>query len=380
MTRLSAVVACVVALGGVARADGIGSSCPGLTPLPWPGTTAVPVNAKLWLFGEVAASFTLTDVSGAKTEVRAQSFISDPLVPVTRATVSLRPNTKYHAVLGHMTTDFVTGTSELSTPPPAPTGVAVDLTVAPAHRDEVPLAGLWITGQFAPITPIAHVVVRAGGTRVELYVPVAELKQLVAGLDLPVGPATVEVESVDLAGNTSEPVIVKVVIAVDPALDDTFCYGPRRMCGIGPTMYIAGVAVLVALALVMLLVAALRRLARMKDFGDSLSLLAAEAALRSQLSIVLVTVTAEIMAAITASVLDHELIGAAIASFAAIDIITSIAGRTMLRMLERHDAVAELRGHYLVVVTGRSERAISLSRRARHRANRADLPTSRLNR
>lgn len=380
MTRLSVVVACVLALGGVAGADGFGSSCPGLTPLPWQGTTAVPINAKLWLFGEVAASFTLTDDGGTVTVVRGQSFLSDPLVPVTRATVTLRPNTKYHAVLGHMTTDFVTGTSALVTPPPAPTGVAVDVTVAPARRDEVPLAGLWITGEFASVTPIAHVVITAGGTRVGLYVPVAELKQLVAGLDLPVGPATVEVEGVDLAGNTSEPVTVKVVIAADPALDDTFCYGPRRMCGLGPTMYIAGVAVLVALAFVMLVVAALRRLARMKDFGDSLSLLAAEAVLRVQLSIVLVTVTAEIIAAITASALDHELIGAAIASFAAIDILTSISGRTMLRMLERHDAVAELRGHYLVVVAGRSERAIMLSRRARRRAHRSDLPTSTLNR
>ncbi len=380
MTRLFVVVACVLAVGGVARADGIGSSCPGLTPLPWPDATPVPVNAKLWLFGEVAASFTLTDDAGTSTVVRGQSFLSDPLVPVTRATVALRPNTKYHAVLGPTTTDFVTSTTELLTPPPAPTGVAVDVTVAPARRDEVPLAGLWITGDFAPITPIAHVVIRAGGARVGLYVPVAELKQLVPGLDLPVGPATVEVAGVDLAGNTSEPVIVKVVIATDPALDDTFCYGPRRMCGIGPTMYIAGVAVLIALGFVMLLVAALRRLARMKDFGDSLSLLAAEAALRAQLSIVLVTATAEIIAAITASAFDHELIGAAIASFAAIDILTSIAGRAMLRMLERHDAVAELRGHYLVVVAGRSERAISLSRRARRRAHRADLPTSMLNR
>lgn len=357
-SSLLIATATLLALAGDARALRIARpcTCPTEINLPSPGATTLPKNAKRWHIGAFGGVHTRTvvptaDVLGVRrTEPAANEW---PDIELTEA-------------------DHV--------PPAAPDDVTVSISlvddVGPYHS----LNLLAVGGRFDLDAALLRIDMRDPDGVVSFITTPRAARLCVPGAQLLGKEFSVDVRTIDLAGNESVPVAAHVSTSLVPQATAESCsseqreyreaYGPCVPLFLGPVLvYIIG---LVAWILVL----AVRGGGARSTPGERITILAAEEVLRRLVRWERIWAAMLLVAILGLYYSGEELFAGLLGPVGIVALCRLFVYRWARSLLDQPDATVVRHGRWLCVTAGRDFRLIRASKRDLAAGQRASIPRS----
>jgi hypothetical protein len=390
MGRLSLVFVLLVLSTGAARAAEVCSCEEGRAILPAPGSTEVPRNTKIWVFGGSIGTGALDDggtqprsIDGAADRER-QWFDVGALAPGHAYT--------FGGSWGDLATQFTTGAVDDTTPPAAPVVRTLGIAVSEYGESAWPVTQLVFDAALDRDVAMLRFSFTSHGQRTTRTTTTQSWRVVgrpVCGTELPfaVGDhVTVEVIAIDLAGNESAPAVRELEVWRGPPTQPACAHLRHFRCGLGDMGFLflgmAFVAFVVIPVLIVWLVRYFQRMrARQNAVAEPISLLVAERLARA------VQRRGGVLAAVGIAGVP-ALVGMDLGTLAIVSTIAGCVGlrgffvaRAALRLMEPsgaagHDVIAEALGPTVVVRGPTEEVRLDVTPKALAAARRHAVPTS----
>jgi hypothetical protein len=342
----------LVVLAGHAHARALPDptcACPTRLVLPERGTAAVPPNARSWV-------------------VEAHGAVHYPArVPADQ-------------LMGVTATDdssIATRSDRDDVPPAAPRNVTIAIESTGGYADVESIA---LQGDFDPDTALVRIDIDDGSGVVSMLTTPWRLNLCEPGFQLASRFVTVEVRSIDLAGNESAPHVTRRITAVpgDEA-ERLHCslgseYPERHhRCG---TIFIAYFVIGIPILFVLLLVLLVRGTVAKRHVAEELSRLVADGVVRRLLRWNVVWAAMLVGGAIGMNAAGSDAIPAGLSVLIMTALYRLHRTRQIQRMLEHPAAVATRRGPWLFVETPERVSKLRASNADFEQAKRTGVPTS----
>lgn len=339
-------------------------SCPVSITLPAPGVTGVPTNAKIWVTSADNSRHYPSRVPTA--ELSGVQVISPDLAP----------NDDYSD--GRFLVNFSTSSERDDKPPEAPVGVIAYLaTVDASTYSEV--ATLSMHGQFDPETALVRIDIRGRLGVVTMLTTPRWLYVCDPGFWIGDRHVTVEVRSIDLAGNESAPFVIETDVKVELGPDVRLrCSGSaephvRHDHGFGIVLGVFSYLLFLLGWVIFLLV----RTARAKRYpAEDISRLVAECVAGRMQRWYAVWTAILVAGGIGLHAAGSTIVPLLLTPFVLAALIRLHQARKISRMLEHPGAVATRRAVWLFVQTPDDIAKLRASRSDFEQAKRAGVPTS----